>query len=100
MTDYVNHGWDELIDGNMVGAVYNMFNTAMGGVGWPVVILFFVYQAMLYYKTKNLVLCFITGAFFVSLYATSIYVEQFSVQIMFILMVFELAGILYVWMFT
>jgi len=100
MADYTNTGWDKLIDGNMVGAVYDMFNVAMGGVGWPVVILFFIFQVMLYFKTRNLTLSWITGVFFVSLYAASVFIEPFSVQIMFITLVFELAGLLYLWLFT
>lgn len=95
-----NIGWDKLIDGKLVGAVYDMFNTAFGGVGWPVVILFFVFQVMLYFKTRNLALSWITGVFFVSMYAVSIFVETLSVQIMFVMLVFELAGIIYMWVFT
>lgn len=98
--NYVNTGWQKLIDGNMIGAVYDMFNVAMGANGWPVVILFFIFQVMLYFKSRNLALSWITGIFFVSLYATSMFVEQLSIQIMFIMLVFELAGILYMWMFT
>lgn len=100
MTDYSNVGWDKLMDGKMVGAVYDMFNYAFGGVGWPVVILFFVFQVMLYFKTRNLALSWITGVFFVSMYAVSIFVETLSVQIMFVMLVFELAGIIYMWIFT
>ena len=93
-------GWSELIDGNMVGAVYNMFDTAFGGMGIVVVILFFVYQVMLFTKTRNLSLCFITGSIFASLYATSMFVEQVSVGIIFLLLVFELGAILYMLLFA
>jgi len=93
-------GWTELMDGNMIGAVYTMFDTAFGGMGIVVVILFFVYQAMLFSKTRNLALCFITGIIFASLYATSALVEQFSVGIIFLLLVFELGAILYMLLFA
>ena len=93
-------GWSELIDGNMVGAVYTMFDTAFGGMGIVVVILFFVYQVMLFTKTRNLSLCFITGIIFASLYATSMFVEQVSVGIIFLLLVFELGAILYMLLFA
>ncbi len=93
-------GWNELMDGNMVSAVYTMFDTAFGGMGIVVVILFFVYQLMLYMKTKNITLMWIIGIIFASLYATSSFVEVFSVQIIFLLLVFELAGILYLLLFA
>lgn len=93
-------GWSELMDGNMISAVYTMFDTAFGGMGIVVVILFFVYQMMLYMKTKNITLMWIIGIIFASLYATSSFVEVFSVQIIFLLLVFELAGILYLLLFA
>jgi len=92
-------GWSELIDGHMVDAVYTMYNTAFASMGLPVVILFFVYQFMLYSKTQNLSLMFIIGIIFASLYATSAYVETFSVQILFLTLVVELGGIFYLWFF-
>lgn len=88
-------GWTELMNGSMISSVYTMYDTAFGSMGMVVVILFFVYQLMLYWKTKNVNLMWIVGIMFASLYATSIYVEQFSVQIIFLILVFELAGILY-----
>ena len=100
MTDYTNTGWTDLVDGNMMAAVYNMFNTAMGGNGWPVVVLFIIFQVMLYFKTRNLTMAWITGIIFVSLYATSIFVEPLALPIIFTLLVFELAGLIYVWVFT
>ena len=93
-------GWAELMDGNMISAVYTMFDTAFGSMGIVVVILFFVYQLMLYSKTRNLALCFITGIIFASLYATSIYVEQVSVGLIFLILVFELGAILYMLLFA
>jgi hypothetical protein len=92
-------GWSELMDGHMVQAVYTMFNTAMGNTGWPVIFLFFTYQIMLFIKTRNLTLMWITGIIFASMYGLSVYVEPFSVQIMFLLLVFELGGILYMLLF-
>jgi len=93
-------GWTELMNGHMISAVYTMFNTAFGGMGIVVVILFFVYQIMLYMKTKNITLMWVIGIIFASLYASSSFVEVFSVQIIFLLLVFELAGILYLLLFA
>ena len=88
-------GWNELLNGNVLSGVLVMYNTYFAN--WFVAILFFVYQFMLIIKTRNLTLSWITGVIFVSLYAVSIYVKQLTVQIMFLILVIELAGILYLW---
>jgi len=93
-------GWTELMDGNMIGAVYTMYDTAFGNMGLIVVILFFVYQAMLYSKTHNLTLMWVIGIMFASLYGLSAFVEPFTVQIIFLILVFELGGILYLLLFN
>ena len=92
-------GWAELMEGNMIGAVYTMFDTAFGGAGWIVVILFFVYQFMLYMKTKNLALMWITGIIFASLYVASIFVEPLAARVIFLMLVLELAAIFYLLIF-
>lgn len=92
-------GWEYLMDGRMVYAVYHMFDSAFGNMGLIVVLLFFVYQLMLYWKTQNLTLMWIIGVFFASMYATSTFVKQTSVNIIFLLLVLELAGILYLMIF-
>lgn len=86
-------GWEALMDANIISAVYQMFDKSFGGMGLVVVILFIVYQIMLYTKTQNLTLMFITGAFFASLYISSQYVEPFAAQIILIMLVLQLAGI-------
>ena len=86
-------GWNELFDGQIIQAAFTMYDTALAG--WTVGILFFVFQSMLYMKTKNLTLCWITGIFFVSMYAGTVFIKTASIQIMALLLVFELGGILY-----
>ena len=86
-------GWNELMDGHLIIASFTMFDTALAG--WVIAILFLVYQFMLYLKTKNLTLCWTTGLFFASLYGASTFVKAISVQVIFIILVFELAGILF-----
>ena len=88
-------GWSQLMDGNMILAAYTMYDASNAFAGWFVVILFFVYQFMLLMKTRNLTLSWITGLFFVSLYISSSFVKATTVPLMFILLAFELAGILY-----
>lgn len=87
-------GWSQIMDGHMISAVYTMYDTSL--VGWTIAILFFVYQIMLFLKTRNLVLSWITGILFASLYATSIFMKPISLQIMFIMLALELAIILFV----
>ena len=91
-------GWTQMMDGNLVSAAFTMYDAAF--VGWTVGILFFVYELMLLIKTRNLPLAFITGMFFASMYITSTFqfVKPISSQIIFVLLVFELAGILYLWL--
>ena len=93
-------GWSELMDGNLIGASFAMFDAAF--MGWTVAILFFVFQIMLYMKTRNMTMLWITGIFFLSMYvglsAFTTVVRIESVEVMFALLVFELAGILFVWL--
>ena len=91
-------GWTQLVDnGSLIGAVYEMFNDAAVFGGWFICILFFVYHFMLLIKTKSLALAWITGIFFVSLYATSEFIKLESIYIIFLVLAFELGGILYMW---
>lgn len=94
-------GWTQLMDGNMTSAVYTMFDTRFGSMGLIVVILFIVYQFMLYWKTQNLTLMWIVGLMFASLYAAnSVMVTPFSLKFIFFILVFEFAGILYLLLFS
>jgi hypothetical protein len=55
-------GWSNLLNGNIFGAAFQVFDGAMSG--WSVFILFCVFQAVLYIKTRNAVLMWVTGLFF------------------------------------
>ena len=92
-------GWAELMDGNMVSAVYTMFDQAFGGMGLVVVILFIVYQLMLFWKTRNITLMWIIGVFFVALYSISTIYEPFAMRIIFLILVLQLGGIFYLILF-
>lgn len=90
-------GWPELLDGNVISAVYTMYNapSPYGLAGWTVIILFLVYQFMLLLKTRDLTISWVTGVIFVSMYALSTFVKPITVPILFVILVFELGGILY-----
>ena len=88
-------GWQQLLDANLIGAGFTMYNAAF--IGWFVAILFFVYQAMLYYKTQNLTLNFVTGMIFLSMYIGSTYLASAttSIWVMSLILILELGAILY-----
>lgn len=90
-------GWSELMQGNLFGAVFNVYDTAVSG--WSVFGLFVVFQAVLYIKTRNAVLMWITGVLFAAMYATTVYIDVIlnrnSIMYIFAILILELAGILY-----
>ena len=92
-------GWSELYSGHMIAAAYTVYDNIMPG--WFIPMLFIVYQFLLYFKTRNPTLMWVTGFFFVAMYSTAVwigpYINVLSVQIMFLILVFEIAGILYLW---
>lgn len=93
-------GWSELMDGNMIAAAYTAFDTFFGGVGIVVIILFFLYQFMLYQKTGNFTLMWVTGAMFAGLFAASTIIPATTVKWLFIMLVLELAAIIYLAMYS
>lgn len=89
-------GWNELMNADVIGAAYTMYNTSF--LGWFVVILFFIFQFMLFLKSRNLTLNFITGLIFASLFLTEtllnkLLVNPIALPVIYTLLVFELAGI-------
>ena len=86
-------GWNELIDGHLISAVYTMYNTAF--LGFFVAILFFTYQGLIYIKTRNPVLSLSTGLIFASLYGVSAFVHVNSIKIIVFILVMQTAVTLY-----
>jgi hypothetical protein len=93
-------GWIDLINGNLIGASYGMYDSNFG-VGWIIVILLIVYQIMVIVKTRNIILAWATSAIFIAvayggglLSATTNAMISGS-TVIFAIMVFELAFILY-----
>jgi hypothetical protein len=88
-------GWNELINThNPVFASYTMFNTAWGG--WFVVMIFVIFQFMLYMKTKSLLLGWIMNMLFIAMWLSTPYVKSTSVSFIFLLAVLQLGTILYI----
>jgi hypothetical protein len=88
-------GWDQLMAAQPVQAAFVMFDTAF--VGWTIVILFIVFQFMLYMKLRNATTNFIVGMFFVSLYLGGKLGTHTSAgtAVMGIILAIELVGIVY-----
>ena len=96
-------GWPELFDGHIVTAAFVMYDAALAG--WTVAILFIVYQFMLWMKTRNMTIMWITGAMFAGMFVTAQILDAtgnpilkpISIQVIFAILVFELGAILYMW---
>ena len=88
-------GWEQLMNAQPVQAAFFMFNTAWAG--WVIILLFFVFQAMLYFKLRNATTNFITGIFFASLYLAGRLgaTTTAGLATMWIVLVLELVGIFY-----
>ena len=86
-------GWSELLSGNLVNAVYVMYDAAL--LGWFIAILFFLFQAGLYMKTRNPNIVWITGVLFLSLFIRQNYIALTSLSFMALILLLELAGIMY-----
>lgn len=97
-------GWSALFnEGNPVKAAFVMFDSAF--IGWTVVILFIVYQFMVYMKTRTLTASLVIGMLFLSLYfgasrlsATGYpYLKPLAGQVLMVILAIELAAIIYYW---
>jgi hypothetical protein len=91
-------GWSQLIDGDMIGAAYITYNTVFGGGGWVILILFFVFQFMLFIKTKSLELSIITSLFFLAAFGFSAAMSPDKIYIIIFFLALELGGIFYMWL--
>ena len=87
-------GWAELYNATTVKAAYTLYNTAT--YGWSIGILFLLFQGMLAIKVRNPVANLVTSLMFASLYIASATILKPQIAgIMLLMIVLELAGILY-----
>lgn len=87
-------GWNLLLNASLIKASFALYNEAF--VGWTIALLFVVYEFMLIMKTQNLTTAWIVGVIFASLYVGSSFVDNpYSLIVIFMILTFELAGILY-----
>lgn len=94
-------GWNELFAGNVITSAFKLYDVALNG--WAVAVLFFLFQALVYIKTRNFTTMWVTGILFVSMFATSTFVnvilKQDSLVFIFAILILELGGILYYLLF-
>lgn len=89
-------GWGNLYNGDLIGAAFTMYDTAFGH-GWIILMLFLLFQFMLFFKTRNITILFVTGLLFLAVYisTTKNVFAYWSTGILFLVLAFELAGTLY-----
>lgn len=90
-------GWNYLYDAQVVKAAFTLYDTALSG--WTIGILFLLFQVLLAMKSRNPAANFITSIIFIGLYASSVIVKSQANAITLLIIVIELAGILYYIMF-
>jgi hypothetical protein len=88
-------GWEQLLAAQPIQAAFIVFDTAF--VGWTIIILFFIFQFMLYMKLRNVTTNLIIGLFFASLYLTHKLgpTTNAGMATMAILLALEIGGVLY-----
>lgn len=86
-------GWNELMEGNLFKAAFNMYDVAFNG--WFIAIVFFTFQTMLYLKTKNTTLTWVLGLLFASMYAATSFMNEYTNYLLFITLALQLAGIIF-----
>lgn len=88
-------GWNELmVTRNPVFASYYMFNSVLSG--WFIVLLFFVFQIMLYYKTKSALLGGIMSILFIGAWIGKVeYIKDTSVSMIFLILAMQVGVTLY-----
>lgn len=84
-------GWDYLIAGRVIMASRLMYEYYWGD--WFITLLFIMFKIILYFSTKSLTLSFISSLLFLSVMSSYIDAQAFGLII--VIMVFELAGVLY-----
>lgn len=90
--------WEYLMNGSLIRAGYETFNQPFGITGTtdlPIGILFLVFQALLYIKVRNIGFHFIVSLIlFAALFK---FIPSIIAGIIVVILVLELAGILYMW---
>ncbi len=90
-------GWNNVTSGKLIEGVFNMYDTNFSG--WFIPIIFFTFEILLYTKTRNLTLTWVSGFLFAALYSSTAFMNEFSNYVLFITLSMQLAGILFMLLF-
>lgn len=86
-------GWNELMEGKVINAAFTMYDISFAG--WFVAIIFFTFQTILYIKTKSLILTWVIGLLFASLYSATLFMNEYTNYILFLTLALQLSGIFF-----
>jgi len=91
-------GWSSLINGDLIGASWTLYDTTFGH-GWVLFLLFMLFQVMLWFKTRSIIMLFVTGLIFVGIYAAGGHnmLSDQTMWMMYLVLVFEGAASAYEW---
>jgi hypothetical protein len=87
-------GWNELINGQVVAAVFTAFDTPIGGGGYMLLGLFIVLSAVLVIKT-NIEIAFIVGIIFLGVFGTTPWINNWAKYFIIGILIVEFGVILF-----
>lgn len=82
-------GWSDLMSGNVVTAVFNVFNTPMGG--YLVFMLYIVISLVLWARTQSIELVAIISLLFCSSFLVTPWFNDITIGVTIVITAFELA---------
>lgn len=86
-------GWTQLMDGNVVSAVFTALNDPLGG--WLIFILYVIISLVLWARTQSIEICAIISCIFVGVFLTTDWFNSITMGLTIIITVFELAATIY-----
>jgi hypothetical protein len=86
-------GWNELMNGSITTAAYTVYNSTLEG--YLLLVLFVALSLFLYMRTDNAELVFTVGIIFFVTFVVTGWMSPLQYGIVILILVFELAGILY-----
>lgn len=91
-------GWDKLLELRIFSAVVDLFMEATAN--WAIPLLFVVFQVLIFMKTRDITLMWISGVIFTSFYIImSVTFDVITMQSIFVILAVEFALILFMMFF-
>jgi len=89
---------DLIINGSLIKAAYETYNqpfSVLGGPGYPIGFLFIIFMVLLYLQNRNIAFHFLVSLFLFA--AFFVLLPNIFKGIILVILLLELAGILYSW---